>query len=112
MFLKDIKNKLVIEGDTIRYEKLFNATEVSVQQITHIFKTERTVYTDRGTSKEYKIHIVGKDVDDIHKEEYTTFFKLPIALIPKQDYDRFENTIKTINPNIDVDLYTNVFTLE
>lgn len=92
LLIKDLKSKLIIEGDKIYYEKLIGKKSFSIHDIFRVFRGEKSGMNGR-------FHYIY--VQDIYMND---IFELPESLPQKKELDYFKEVIKTVNPKVYVEL--------
>lgn len=93
LLLANLKERLLVEGDTLRYQRVLRRSEVSLKKVSQI--TVRSVWStdsDNTTTVERIVYVV---------DEYgRTFFTFPSYLIKRKDMARFKEAVTSVNPDI------------
>lgn len=94
LLVKDLKSKIIIDGDIIYYERLMRKRSFPIHDIARIYKGE----TSSGSHARFVyIYVQDKNLKYI--------FELPESLPRKKDFDTFEERIHAVNPDVSINLY-------
>jgi hypothetical protein len=90
---KDLKSKIVIDGETIRFEKLIVKKTFAIHDVARILKGE----TSSGGNGRF-------DYFFVQDKERKDIFVLPPSLPQKKEFDQFRDAVHAVNPDVYIDL--------
>lgn len=99
MLIKDLKSKIIIDGEMMYYEKLFKKRSFPIHDIAQVIKGRKTAY------QSYTIDYYVID------ENFKEVFVFPESLPQKKEVEHFSKTINRINPKARVNLFKTEFRL-
>lgn len=93
MLIKDLKSKIIIDGEMIYYETLFRKRSFPINDIAQVIKGRKS----SGQSYMIDYYVIDENFKDV--------FVFPESLPQKKEVEHFSKMINKINPDARVNLF-------